>query len=74
MKFKTLKICNIASIEYAEINFEDPLLANESLFLIYGETGVGKTTILDAICLALYKETPRLKQSKNENYSDDLLK
>lgn len=74
MKFKTLKICNIASIEYAEINFEDPILERESLFLIYGETGVGKTTILDAICLALYRKTPRMEQSNGGEYNDELLK
>lgn len=37
------------------IDFE-PLCARE-LFLIHGPTGGGKTTILDAICFALYGET-----------------
>ncbi|MBA6412222.1 SMC family ATPase [Parahaliea sp. F7430] len=38
-----------------EINFAD--LGNAPLFLINGPTGSGKTTILDAICYALYGST-----------------
>ncbi|WP_430785657.1 AAA family ATPase [Virgibacillus flavescens] len=38
--------------EQQTINFED--LGGESIFLITGPTGAGKTTIFDAICYALY--------------------
>ena len=37
----------------AEIDFENGL-AGSNFFLIHGATGSGKTTILDAICYALY--------------------
>lgn len=70
MKLKKLTILNLASIEHAIIDFEQPPLADEPLFLICGETGAGKSTLLDAICLALFKTTPRLANAANESYTD----
>lgn len=70
MKLQKLTIKNLASIEDAVIDFEHGPLGEESLFLICGETGAGKTTILDAICLALYNETPRMDRTSDEKYKD----
>ncbi len=43
---------------YAEKTFLDfSVLENKSLFLIHGPTGAGKSSLLDAMCFALYGET-----------------
>lgn len=70
MRLIHLSIRNIASIEEAEIDFAEGVLASEPIFLICGPTGAGKSTILDAICLALYATTPRLENAPNERYDD----
>jgi exonuclease SbcC len=70
MKFIKLEIKNIASIGEATINFDSAPLATEPLFLICGATGSGKSTILDAICLALYNTAPRLEGYGLEDYED----
>ena len=70
MKFIKLEIKNIASIGEATIDFDSAPLATEPLFLICGVTGSGKSTILDAICLALYNTAPRLEGYGYEDYED----
>lgn len=69
MKIKTLKLKNInALVGHWQIDFDSHQFYSQGIFAILGATGSGKTTILDAICLAIYGETPRLgKISKSEN-------
>ena len=61
MKILQIRFKNLNSLagEWA-IDLTHPAFASDGIFAITGPTGAGKTTILDAICLALYGRTPRL--------------
>ena len=72
MKIRTLKIHNIASICDASIDFEGKDLASADLFLLTGPTGSGKTTVLDAICLALYNRSPRSDAGVSASIKDSI--
>jgi exonuclease SbcC len=53
------------------VDFEDEPLASSGLFAICGPTGAGKSTLLDALCLALYGNTPRLQQRSSRGALPD---
>jgi DNA repair protein SbcC/Rad50 len=62
VKIRTLRLKNLNSLKGEwRIDFTKPPFSDNGLFAIIGPTGAGKSTLLDAICLALYHETPRLK-------------
>lgn len=68
MKILSLRFKNINSLRGEwKIDFSQEPFSNNGLFAITGATGAGKTTILDAICLALYHQTPRQDVSPSNN-------
>ncbi|WP_278348990.1 AAA family ATPase [Stutzerimonas kunmingensis] len=61
MKILAIRLKNLASLAGEQIiDFTAEPLASAGLFAITGPTGAGKSTILDALCLALFGSTPRL--------------
>ncbi len=63
MRILQIRFKNLNSLvgEWA-IDFTHPAFTSDGIFAITGPTGAGKSTILDAICLALYGQTPRLNK------------
>lgn len=70
MKILKLKFSNLNSLAGTwDIDFTNPAFTSSGIFVITGPTGSGKTTVLDAISLALYGRTPRLgKVTKSSNH------
>lgn len=69
MKIQQVRFKNLNSLvgEWT-IDLMHPAFTSDGIFAITGPTGAGKTTILDAVCLALYGRTPRLtKVTKSGN-------
>ena len=68
MKICSLRLKNINSLKGEwKLDFTQPPFVDAGVFAIVGATGAGKTTLLDAICLALFHETPRLKVGPSFN-------
>ncbi len=70
MRIESIRLKNLNSLKGEwSIDLTHDAYAQTGLFAITGPTGAGKTTILDAIAVALYGKTPRLStvnRSENE--------
>ncbi|GFO55656.1 nuclease SbcCD subunit C [Geomonas sp. Red276] len=62
MRILSVRGKNLASLEEFHMDLAEGPIGRAGLFAITGPTGAGKSTILDAICVALFDKTPRLSE------------
>ncbi len=60
MRIVAIRGANLASLPHFDLDFEADPIRSAGIFAITGPTGAGKSTILDAICLAFFDRLPRL--------------
>lgn len=70
MKILRIRGKNLNSLATFDLDFAQAPLQDAALFGLTGPTGAGKSTILDALCLALYRQTPRLQAGKAADVED----
>ncbi|MBR5475982.1 MAG: AAA family ATPase [Bacteroidaceae bacterium] len=73
MKIIAIRGKNLASLEGEfEIDFSKNPLCSAGIFAITGSTGSGKSTLLDAMCIALFNNSPRINNVSDNVYIDDV--
>lgn len=76
MKILKIELQNINSLKSPipiVIDFETAVFEDVGLYAITGSTGAGKTTILDAITIALYQQVPRFNRSSSKGGLTDVV-
>lgn len=69
MRLHSLEITAFGAFGGTErVDFDE--LGSDGLFLLHGQTGAGKTTVLDAVAYALYGTVPGARQTGKRLHSD----
>lgn len=72
MRILAVRGANLASLDGAfAVELDDGPLRHAGLFAITGPTGAGKSTILDALCLALFDRMPRMPDGRGVQLGRD---
>ncbi|KOU40779.1 exonuclease [Streptomyces sp. WM4235] len=70
MRLHRLKVTAFGPFaEPQEIDFD--ALSGAGVFLLHGPTGAGKTSVLDAVCYALYASVPGVRQNPGNSLRSD---
>lgn len=70
MKLHRIGCVNLNSLYGEHVVDLDADLAGAPLFLVHGPTGSGKSSIMDAVSLALFGRTPRLGSERGKDDTD----
>lgn len=72
MRILAIRGAHLASLDAPfEVDLASEPLRSAGVFAIVGPTGAGKSSLLDALCLALFDTTPRLERTPRTRIDDD---
>ena len=69
MRLHRLRMCAFGPFA-DDVTVDFDALAEDGLFLLHGQTGAGKTTILDAVAFALFGRVPGARHDAKRLHSD----